>query len=156
MEDKTIINPSELSKALAIPTFVTPQIIEEGKEIVRPDVINAVTQFAILGQMTKIRKSLDRQNFEGVEDPRTLNATDQLQWLDLINLHPNTPWINAFFINHGPDEVMIGLNQPDKMFTMLPGSTRTVTHTGAEERIRIIYYQCHTGETALVTVTGSY
>ena len=156
MENKTTIIPSELGKALARPTVVTPKILEDGKEVVRPDVLQAVTQLAQLGQLAKIRKSIDRQNFEGVEDPRTLNATDQLQWLDLIKYHPNTPWIGAFFINHGPDEVMIGLNQPDRMFTMLPDATRTVTHTGAEERIRIIYYQCHTGETALVTVTGSY
>ncbi|GAI64377.1 unnamed protein product, partial [marine sediment metagenome] len=45
MEDKTTIIPSELSKLLATqlarPTIVTPKIIEDDKEIVRPDALQA-------------------------------------------------------------------------------------------------------------------
>ncbi|GAI59664.1 unnamed protein product, partial [marine sediment metagenome] len=64
MKDKTTIIPSELGKLLgtqlARPTIVTPKIIEEGKEIVRPDALQAVVQLAQLGQLTKIRKALEK------------------------------------------------------------------------------------------------
>lgn len=91
------------------------------------------------------------QLYEGKNDPRFLKARHLMQ---SISLSP--PWIGAFFINHGPDDVMIGINQKDRMFTMLAGGTRTIDRSGAEERISSIYYFCDIGKTAIIEVTGEY
>lgn len=161
MEDKTTIIPSELSKLLAIPqlerpTIVTPKIIEEGKEIVRPDALQAIVQLAQLGQMTKIRKALKKQEFQGEVDPRTLDATDEIQFISLIDRYPNVPWISAFLINDGPDVAKIAINRPYDQFEMGVNETRTISRAHAEERIRVIYYICDPGETASIRVMGEY
>ncbi|GAJ19283.1 unnamed protein product, partial [marine sediment metagenome] len=91
------------------------------------------------------------QLFQGKNDPRVLKAKDEIQWIFL-----NPPWVNAFIINKGPNNVLIGLNQRDNLFVMEPGGTRTVTRTGAEERIHAIFYYCNPHETAILDVTGTY
>lgn len=151
--DKTVINPSELGKQLAVPQI---KVVEDGKEVIRPDVIQAITQLAQLGQLTKIRKSLEKEEFEGVEDQRWLNATDQLQWIGLIDRYPNTPWISAFFTNYGPDLVRIAINETYDEFELLINETVTIDRSHADERIRRIYYVCNLGDTALVKVIGEY
>lgn len=151
--NKTTINPSEIGKQLAIPQV---NVIEDGKEVVRPDVLQAVVQLASLGQLAKIRKSLEKAEYRGIEDPRVLLCTDQLQYIDLINRHPDTPWIAAYFINTGPDTAIIGINEPHEGFLLFRNATITVNREHADERIRGLYYQCNLGETATVFVTGQY
>lgn len=151
--NKTIINPSALGKQLAVPQI---KVIEEGKEVVRPDVLGAVVQLATLGQLTKIRKSLEKGEFEGKEDPRTLNATDKIQVLSLVDDFPYTPWADAYIINKGPDAVRISTDRPYAQFTMEKDETVTIGRTHADERIRLIFYVCDPGETAKVRITGQY
>ena len=147
----------EAGKELVRPDVViTPKIIEDDKEIVRPDVVDAVTQLAILGQLAKIRKSLQRQEFEGREDPRTLNATDELQFFSLIDRYPNTPWIRAYFINKGPKTVLIAVNYPYDQIELGVWESRLVDRAKADERISTIFYVCNPGETASVSATGEY
>ena len=99
---------------------------------------------------------LQAQAFVGNEDPRDLHATNRLQWINLIYDYPYTPWISAYFINDGPSAVEIGINYPDDRFTMRPRETITVTRSGADERIKIIYYIAHPGLRADVRITGVY
>ncbi len=91
------------------------------------------------------------QLFQGKNDPRILKAKGEIQWLFL-----DPAWVNAFFINKGPNNVYIGLNQRDNLFEMEPNETRTVTRTGAQERIHAIFYYCNRHETATIDVTGTY
>lgn len=91
------------------------------------------------------------QAYQGVSDPRNLKAKHVMQELLLPN-----PWIGATFINDGPDEVMIGINQEDNMFIMPIGETVTITRMGAQERINSIYYCCRQDEVAMVRVIGEY
>ena len=161
--DKTTIIPSELGKLLATPqlerpTIVTPKIIEEGKEVVRPDVLQAVVQLAQLGQMVKIRKSLEKEEFEGKLDDRTLSATDQLQWEDLMQDWPNTPWATAFFVNDDlVNPVYIQVNdRSNRVIPLNAGETKRIDFTKADRRIDLIYYWCDAGNTATVRVEGKY
>lgn len=151
--DKTVINPSELGKQLAVPQI---KVVEDGKEVIRPDVIQAITQLAQLGQLTKIRKSLEKEEFEGKEDPRTLNATDEIQVLSLVDDFPYTPWISAYFVNDGPDPARISINRPYAQFLLRVNETKTIDHAHADERIGSIFYVCEPGETASVEVVGEY
>ncbi len=107
-------------------------------------------------QGTAQAQSLQAQSFVGNEDPRDIHATNNLSWINLIYDYPFQPWISAFIINDGPSAVEIGINFPDDRFTVNPGETRTITRSGAEERIRIIYFVCVPGLTANLRVTGVY
>lgn len=137
-------------------TTQLPKVIEEGKEVIRPDIIQAVTQLAQLGQLVKIRRSLQKREFQGKVDTRTLEVTDEIKHIGLINNYPNHPWISAFFINDGPDTVYIGINNPYEWVEIEKDETRTIDYTHADERIRKVYYKCDPGETASVRVEGHY
>ncbi len=102
--------------------------------------------------------ALQAQAYSGQEDPRTIHATNVLSWINLIYDYPFRPWVSAYFINDAdsPSAVEIGINYPDDRFTMNPGETVTVTRTGAEERIKAIYFICRPGLNATVRVTGVY
>lgn len=151
--DKTTIIPSELGKQLV------PQIKvvdDEGKEIMRPDVLAAVTQLATLGQLTRIRKSLEREHFEGKIDARTLSASYEMGFIELLKCWPHTPWTTATFFNDGPDTVYIGINDMHPYATLEKGDTLPADFTKADRRIEIIYYWTNAGETASVRVVGKY
>jgi hypothetical protein len=144
------------SKYLSRPTVVTPKIIEEGKEVVRPDVVDAVTQLAVLGQLSKIRASLARQEIEGKEDPRILEATDEPKNISLVKDFPFTPWVYAYIVNDGPDTAIIAIDDRYKEFPMGVNETLTVSRTHTDRRIQTIYYHCDPGETASIRVLGQY
>ncbi len=145
---------------LNLPVPISPKIKvvdETGRDIVRPDVIQAVTQFAQVAQLVRIRKSLERQDFKGVLDPRVLSATEKKEFLDLITDRPYQPWINAFFVNDGPDTVYFFINRiTDTPHTLKSGETITLDHSHADERIDQIFYYCDAGSTASVRVSGQY
>ena len=101
-------------------------------------------------------QAIAAQTFVGNEDPRNIHATSFLSWINLIYDYPYQPWISAFIINDGPAPVEIGIDFPDDRFTVNPGETRTIVRSGAEERIKIMYFQCTAGLTANLRVTGVY
>lgn len=105
---------------------------------------------------TQSTQALQAQAYSGQEDPRTIRATNILSWINLIYDYPFQPWVSAYFINDGPSAVEIGINYPDDRFTMNPRETITITRTGAEERIKIIYFIARPGLNASVRVTGVY
>ena len=96
------------------------------------------------------------QLFQGVTDPRPVDANSTLQYLDLVHNEPHTPWSYAHFFNNGPNEAEIGINNPASRFIILPFQHYTISRLGASERIGIIYYICKPGETARVDITGEY
>jgi len=150
--DKTIVNPSELGKQLAVPQV---RVIEDGKEVVRPDVIQAITQLATLGQLTKIRRSLEREEFEGELDPRPLAATDVVQSLELDE-YPNVPWATATLVNDGPNPVFVAINNLAKPTTLNMNERVTLDFTKGDRRIEFVYYWCGPGNTASVRAVGKY
>jgi len=135
-------------------------VTENGKKIMRPDVMQTLTSFAQLAQLNKIRKQLDRERFEGKTDSRTLEVTDELQSLNLTYDYPFVPWISAFIINYGPDAVYVAINNinddPNCWHEIKADETRTLSQSGAEERIEQFFYKCDEGETALLTVEAQY
>lgn len=133
-----------------------PVVDNEGKEIVRPDVIQAVVQLASLGQLARIRKSLEGAEFEGISDERVLSASGTPKVVDLIQSYPYRPWITAYFISDGVDPVRIKINRDGRFFTLYENETRTVDRAKAKQRIELIYYECDVGETATIRVTGEY
>ena len=101
-------------------------------------------------------QALVAQSFGGNEDPRDIHATNLLSWINLVYDYPFQPWVSAYIINDGPSAVEIGINFPDDRFLMNPRETITITRSGAEERIKIMYFVCSPGLTADLRVTGVY
>lgn len=149
--------PPQRTVSLVSPLDV-PQItvVEDGKEVVRPDVIQAVVQLASLGQLVQIRKSLQKEEFKGLLDIRTLDATEEFKFIDLVNDYPHTPWITAYFFNEGPHSARISVNGEDDWQTLAMGASQSLNFAKAERRIEQVCYQCAAGETASVGVTGKY
>lgn len=115
-----------------------------------------IMMVSLIAPLAQQSQALQAQAYSGQEDPRTVNVTNLLSWINLIYDYPFTPWVSAYFINDGPGTVEIGINYPDDRFTMNSGETITVTRTGAEERIKIIYFIARPGLAASVRVTGVY
>lgn len=145
-----ILNPKELNLSNI------KVVDEEGREIIRPDVITAITQLASLAQLSKIRKSLEKEEYQGAQDSRTLSATDVYQVVDLVRNFPSIPWATASFVNDGPDTVYIGINRQARPAILLDGEDYKADFTKADRRIELIFYWCDAGETASVRVVGKY
>jgi len=146
----SIVTPGELR----VPSI--PVVDDEGREIVRPDVVQAITQLASLGQLARIRKSLEKEEFQGRVDSRTLGATDKQVCLDLREEWYYSPWAAAFFINDGPDTAYLAINDPFAWLELKADETRSIDRTKADRRIERLYYKCDPGETASVRVEGVY
>ncbi len=144
-----------------LPVPISPKIKvvdETGRDIVRPDVIQVVTQSAQVAPLVSIRKVLEKQDFTGVVDPRVLSVTDKPSFLDLINDEPYTPWIAVDLVNSGAKTALIGINQNGGRweFALLTGQVVTINRRGAEKRIELLFYRCNSGESTTVMVTGTY
>lgn len=105
-----------------------------------------------------IVNTIKTQQYQGRTVSKTLYADSQLKWLDILHdEHPYIPWICAYIINQGPGDVEIAINYPGQRFIMKKNETITVTRSGAQERIAIIFYQCVDSRgTSVLRVTGEY
>ena len=140
---------------------VIPEVVDEtGRKITGPEmeaVTGLVTQLAQVAQLARIRKALEREQFEGRVDTMTLSATDSQAVLDLLDRWPYSPLVTAYITNDGPKyDVLIAINDPYRWMTIKNSETRTIDHTKAKRRIERIYYKCNSGETASVRVEGEY
>ncbi len=127
----------------------------EVQKRIDPTILQFVMLDDIQVALSKVNRHLGKAEFEGILDPRVLSATDELQELAPAYDWPFTPWICAYFINDGPDEVVIVINDSEA-FTMKLKETQTIDQTHANERIRVIYYKCNPGESASVRVRGQF
>jgi len=96
------------------------------------------------------------QSYRGVSDPRVIEATDELSYIDLIGSHPYTSWTSVNFVNDGPDSVKIAVNYPTAAYELRSGETSSVYRIGAQERISVIFFVCNESESASIRVIGEY
>ena len=107
--------------------------------------------------MPAVAQTMEAQAYRGKTVSQEVTAASDLRWLDLIHdVYPYTPWVSAYFINHGPQAVELAINYPNERFVLKPQETATVSRLGAVERIAIIFYICAPGETAALRITGEY
>ncbi len=135
------------------------RVVENGKETVGEldvGLIAMVTDLAQLGQLSRIRKSLEREQFEGKLLSKDLLATDAQQSLDLTKSDPFTPWVTATFKNDGPDAVFLAINNQRPYHQLNKGDSLPADFTKAKTRIFFIEYYCNSGETATVRSLGKY
>lgn len=103
-----------------------------------------------------IAQYIQAQSYVGVSDPRVVEATDELTYIDLIGEHPYTPWVSVNFINDGPHSVWVAINYLTASYELKDGETASVYRIGAQERISVIFFICNSGEKASVRVVGEY
>lgn len=132
------------------------QVMDEGRRVVRPDVVQSITQLASLAQLVRIRKALEKESTQGRLDTRDISATEQQGYIDLVDRVPWTPWASAFIANDGPDTVRVAINDPVSFMEIRVNETRSLDYTKAEVRISCIWYECDPGETASVRIEGTY
>jgi len=95
--------------------------------------------------------------YEGKTEPREIDVpSDVVVYIDLLHNAPMMPWTWALFENMGPNDVEIGINEPNDRFILAPMGNKTVNRLGARERISIIFFYCKATETAHVNVVGEY
>ena len=137
-----------------------PQVVDQyGKAVPGPEmeaVMRVVVQYAQLAQLVRIRRSMEREHFQGKLAIRDIQSTDQPQVIDYLLGDPLAPVIGVFVINYGPDTLKVAVNEPYEFVVVRANETRTINHTKADERINRLYYQCEPGETAAAVVEGSY
>lgn len=103
-----------------------------------------------------IAQYIQAQAYVGISDPRVVEATDELTYIDLVGEHPYTSWASANFVNDGPDSVKIAINYPTALYELKAGETASVYRIGAQERISVIFFICNSGEKASVRTIGEY
>ena len=95
-------------------------------------------------------------DYDGINDPRTVNVTAAMSYLDFINEKPYQPWMIAYIVNDGPYPVNVSINYPSESFSIDAGATRTINRSGAAERIGVLFFKCEPGQRAVVRITGEY
>jgi hypothetical protein len=143
-------------KGLEKPQPFNVKVIENGREVMRPDVVNAVVNLGMLGQLSRIRKALERENFQGKPDYLELSATDEDQYVDLLERGPNTPWAKATILNRGPDTAYFSINKARPFTPLYVGEPYIIDFIKADQRIEYIEYHCDSGETATLDARGKY
>jgi hypothetical protein len=145
-----VMSPSDI----AVPKMRV--VDERGNEIVRPDVLAAITQMAQLGQMVRMRKALERKQIQGRTFQLIFDATSQVQSYDILNTAPYIPWASMALANLGPDPVWISINNLHDYFKMLRFAELPVDYTEADRRIELLAYKCDAGQSASIQVIPTY
>ena len=98
-----------LPKSLSIGTPELPKVIQDGKEVVRPDVLTAVIQLAQLAQLVRIRKLEESKVPIGTKS-LSFTITDTTKRLTFLQ-----PWISFTLLNDGAGSVNIEVNDEEKL-----------------------------------------
>ena len=140
-----------------------PQVLDDkGNPIVGPAldaVLNRVSSFAMLANMAKIRKAVERPQFQGIVDEITLVCSQTETVTDILNrplVKNSPPWIAATFFNDGPNTAYVGINSRTNFFTIKVGESHPTDFARADVRIHTLYYWCDPGNTASVRAKGKY
>lgn len=123
-----------------------------------PLMMMSMVMLSLVASITpSIINTVRTQQYQGKTVSKTLYADSQLKWLDILHdEYPYAPWICAYIINQGPKDVEIAINYPGQRFVMKKNETITVSRSGAQERIAIIFYKCIGDGTSVLRVTGEY
>lgn len=137
-----------------------PEIVDEhGRRVEGPDmdeVIKLLTGISQNAQLARIRKALERRQIQGRKVTTTLQATDQLKWLDVPLQAPYVSWARASFVNYGPSPVYLAVNDYYDFTKVLQWAELPFDYTEADQRIEYIGYKCDQGGSASIQVVATY
>lgn len=125
-------------------------------ERISPNVPQAVVALAQLGQLVRIRRALERQQFEGAVAEITLACTDQQQFVVQSDYPFLEQLATAVFFNDGPDTAYISVNNSNLPFTVKKNESHPIDFSKADRRIEHLSYWCDVGNTAAVRLGVKY
>lgn len=130
---------------------------EEGRRVVRPDVLNFVmlaTIAAHTSKSAKIEKALydHEKDIEGEGLVRLMNLTISDEFSKWIL--PEV-WQSCSITNDGQHEVYVWFND---LYTqeIRIDPYETLDHNTITHKIRVLYFKCNDGESTTVRIMGSY
>lgn len=141
--------PKEISKLIKQGNFnpASVEVVDDGVNKMRPDVMNFLMLASIAGQAVKIRKYFDERRPTGRVDNFVIQATPTLQRTDLLYLGQSLA-----FLNDGPNPVGVWINEHNgEPHTIGPGEPYHVdfeTHV-----LRRFYTECNPGHTAQLRIS---
>ncbi len=106
--------------------------------------------------ISAIRQSLERTEFKGLTDSRMLTVTDEIIWLDLINDSPHSPWMSAYLVNEGLEDIYVSVNYVDSWGTLHKAGTLSFDHIHAVRKIESMGFKCDLGKTSSITIIAQY
>lgn len=121
-----------------------------------PELLDFVAKDDIQVELRKLNKHMEKQEFKGLVDSRTLNVTAQLQSIPLDLEWPLEPWITATAHNYGPNTAFLSINTDFDWVPLRIGEGHNFDFSGSEKRIFLIYHRCNPAETATVQINGKY
>ncbi len=87
---------------------ITPvEILDEGKRVVRPDIMQFLMQAAQVSQLIKLRKLEESKGATG-ENNKTYSLTTKIR-----RIRPFPKWISFSLINDGVDDVVLTVARTD-------------------------------------------
>jgi hypothetical protein len=106
----------------------------------------------------KLEETQQKERIEGRLYENTLSATDSIQILNLIDQWPYKPLATVSFINSGPDDAVISVDEGSVWAPIAnDGGSLNIDFMKADERVGLIYYKCeNAGETASIGILGKF
>lgn len=121
-----------------------------------PGLLDFIALDDIQVELRRMNKHFEKSEFQGIVDPRTINATDSVGFIDLIEVAPYTPWISASAHNYGLNTVYLSINNQFYWIPLRINEGHNFDFAKSDQRISEIYYKCDSGETATVQINGKY
>lgn len=131
------------------------EVIPPPPKKIPPDLLQVILLDDIQVGISKLNRHMEKAEFEGKLDPRTIPVTDEVGAITLTTMWPFFPWITASFHNDGPDKAYILINYGDEI-PLKKDDGIDMDFARGDERIYLIRYRCDSGETASVRVVGKY
>jgi len=128
----------------------TFEVVEDGRRVVRPDVMGLVTQLATLAQINKMRK-LEESKVPTGSKSYSLTIPDTT-----IEFPLGTPWISFSLVNNGAGSLYVRVNTKegpvDSEAPIASGATYTLDFD--YPIITKFYFKAASGTTAAIKLYG--
>lgn len=121
-------------------------ITEDGKKVMRPDILNFLMLASINAQTARVRRYFDDRKSKGNVQPYNIPVTDEAQDIDII---PVAQSISLF--NDGPNTVYYWVNNPYSEIASVNKGESTNINFETHEIKRLILW-CDAGETASLRI----
>lgn len=124
------------------------EVVDEGENVMRPDVMNFLMLASIASQAVKVRKYIDDRTPNGLIQPLTVAVTD-------VRRRTGFPWVaqGASFINDGPNRVFLWINSASRPPHTL--NVNEVFNINFEvHKLKKCFLQCDPGNTSSVRVVA--
>ena len=127
------------------------KIVDEGKQVVRPDILQFLMQAAQVSQLVKLRKLEESKIPTGTKSlPNALTISTTIT---RVKLSP--PWISFSLVNDGPDRIKCEVNKEENILDATYINKNASYNLNMEYPvIHTIYLQAEPEGTASVRIKG--